>query len=180
MTTPYTEAINKPASKKVVFAKATFIKHFYAWILSGTTGIWYQSTIEPVERVLENDVEAIEVKTFAALVALSVITVGGWFYDESTERLYYKAVSGSVAFENFIVASIVFRFSQFPEEDATGRPHDPRVTSIPMLKLAFSQTFDSKAGQIGSGSMSLASIGDLFLRGDFEPDGRIDVTEGIE
>jgi hypothetical protein len=114
------------------------------------------------------------------LVALDVSAVGGWFYDESTELLWYKAVTATTAFENFILGVIVFRFSQFPEEDDSGRPHDPRITAVPALDLRVSQIFESKAAQVGSGSMGLASTDGLFSRLDFEPDGEVELVEVIQ
>jgi hypothetical protein len=179
MTLPYADAIELTASKKIVFAKAVFKKHFYDWTLN-EAGIWRQDSVEPVQWVSENDVEAIETASYAALQALSVTTVGGWFWDESVERLYYKAVTGTTAFENLIVAEIVFRWSQFPEEDLSGNPHDAKIKGVPPLSLAISQIFESKVGQTGSGSMGVETADQLFSRTDFEPDGIIELSERIE
>lgn len=176
----YATAILQPASRKIVFAVATFIKHFYAWTASGTPGIWYQAAVEPVIELNEDDAAGTECASWAALVAQSVASVGAWWWDASTERLYYKALTATDSFEHFVVGKIRFRFAEYGVEDDSGNPYEPKILSAPPVTLSISEVFESKAGQIGSGTLALETADGLFFRTDIELDGDIELFEAIE
>jgi hypothetical protein len=177
----YADDILLPVSKKMVLATAVFKKHFYAWTLSGTAGIWYQAASEPLQRLIENDVDAREVSSFSALVGFFTTSVAAWFWDEPAERLYYKALTGTTAFENFVIGELVFRWSQFSGEDESKNVYDGKILrdSVPSTALSVSQVFESKAGKTGSGSMGIEATSLIFSRTDFEPDGSLQIDEQI-
>jgi len=180
--TTYAEAITHPDARNLVFAIARFRKQFYAWVASGTSGIWYQETLEPVDLLRENDADATECASWTALLAQSVTTVGAWWYDADTDRVYYKAKSGTTAFENFVVGTLVFYFDETGEVDDAGQPYDAKIVdgAVPSVKLSVGKSFKAEMSPTGTGSMSISGADNVFSRLDIEPDGDVTIEEAIE
>jgi hypothetical protein len=184
MATAYSTSILNQSSQKKVIADYRPRKHFFGWITNGDTTYYQVSQedanaldIERVTRVMENDVEATEEASQAALNSSTTTTVGGWFFDWDDGRLYYKPKASTTPYENFVLANIQFRFSNFGGEDAESLPLSPFITSSPRLNMRVSRTFNATLGQTGSGNLGLANADSFMARTDYEPDARIDVSE---
>ena len=175
----YADAINNPVSKKTVFVTATHRKHFYAWTLTGTSGMYEQASGELVTALNDDDGDCVEQASLAALIAATPTTAGLWFFDWSTGLLNYKPIPSATAFEKYVVGDIQFRFANFSDEDSGGLPFEPQLESVPNLTMRVAENFSETLGQTGSGSLELVNVDALFGRIDFEPDGKLVVTEKV-
>jgi hypothetical protein len=183
----YSDQIKNPVSKKVVFATATFLKHFFGWLPNNPAdNTYYQESSENVTAMRENgeDLGTPE-SSQSALNSADTSLKGAWFWewdntDEPKRRIWYKPISGTTPYDNFVLADIGFRWGNFGGEDSTGLPFDPIITTMPTVTMRTGQRFDAELGQTGSGSLGMAKALEIMSRTDFEPNGRITFTERID
>lgn len=177
MTTTYAQGAKNPTSRKVVFATVRFSKHFFGWV-DNSDGTYYQASSENVSAVAENDIDLGAPE--ASQAALVGATAPAWFWDWTLKRLWIKPTAATTPWDNFVLATIDFRWGNFGGEDSTSLPFDPLITTVPTLTLRVGTVFDSTLGQTGSGSLGMVNSQNLFTRTDFEPDGQASISEAFE
>jgi hypothetical protein len=174
------DALNNTSSKKLVFTKCKFRKELTGWI-DFISSIKYEAinNIVDVLSCNEDEVTMTEVASVAALVLQSTTTVGAFFWDALTGRMYVKPKAGTGVFSHLYIAKVLLTFSK-DGSDYEGLPYEARLSETPKAKLKVGEIFDGKVTPTSTGGVKAQNTDLLFGRKDLQIDGEIELITAIE
>lgn len=180
MAITYSDGLLHPASRKLVFAQYTFRRQMWAWVAD--SGVHYDTNIvAPLlpSAMNENDAEATEVASLAALQAQDTSVVGAWWWNATNERLYVKPKAGNTAYEQLWIASLRLLISRHGGE-LDDEPYDARISVAPSTSLQTAPIFDGAVARIGVGAIQENNVDALIQRARLQPDGQVQLIEQLE
>jgi hypothetical protein len=173
----FEEGKQAAASKKIVFADGTFLKHFFGW--ESDSSVWSQASEQQVTALTENDVTASQQISLAVLQSADTSTVGAWFYDSGEAKLYVKPKSGSTVYENFYVGTLNIVISNMGDTYNSVK-REAAITGTPGQNIKTSNVFDGKLARISTGSIKRENTSNFATTPDYEPDGKIALIASFE